>query len=295
MPETVRIDRELGLIEVVAVGHVSGEDIAGSLQKIAELGAETGLRNVLVDVTRQIGEPDLAEMFELMRRLPAQSRFALFSASGKGLMMTHRFGEMVASNRGLALELFESRSSAVAWLTQREPIDPLRLPRKVEAAPGAAQLVQQLAAHARPLWPGAELSVPHAELSAALEAALKSAFSAGRIVRGLESAERVLAGEDHGLKRVDRTTGVARGGRISRLLVLADDGSERFYREVESLLLRHAPRVLALRLPADERALGQLLFGPDQRARLLMVEHKDAVSAVLLALASCWSAVSPPR
>ncbi len=72
--------------------------------------------------------------------------------------------------------------------------------------------------------------------------------------------------------------------------MLADDGAERFYRNVESLLRRHAPRVLALRLSADERALGQLLFGPDERARLLLVEHKDAVSAVLLALASRWSA-----
>ena len=42
----------------------------------------------------------------------------------------------------------------------------------------------------------------------------------------------------------------------------------------------------ALYRRADERALGQLLFGPDQLARLLLVEHKDAVSAVLLALAS---------
>jgi hypothetical protein len=139
------------------------------------------------------------------------------------------------------------------------------------------------------LWAGAELRVAQAELAPALEAALKSAFSAGRIVRGLESAERVLAAEEHGLKHVDRKTGVERGRRISRLVLLADDGSERFYREVEALLRRHAPRVLALRLSADERALGELLFGPDQVARLLMVEHKDAVSAVLLALAAQWS------
>ncbi len=71
--------------------------------------------------------------------------------------------------------------------------------------------------------------------------------------------------------------------------MLSDDGSERFYRNVESLIQRHTPRVLALRLTTDEGTLGELLFGPDQRARLLLVEHKDAVSTVLLALAEQWA------
>jgi hypothetical protein len=76
-----------------------------------------------------------------------------------------------------------------------------------------------------------------------------------------------------------------RGVRISRLLLLADDGADRFYRRVESLLRRHGPRVLALRLDLDAAALGGLLFGPGRRARLLLIEHKDAVCRVLLALA----------
>ena len=104
--------------------------------------------------------------------------------------------------------------------------------------------------------------------------------------RGSESF-RIAGGP--GQKRVDRRTGVDRGQRVSRLLVLADDGSERFHRRVESLLRRHAPRVLALRVSADQDALGRLLFGRDQVARLLLVEHKDAVSAVLVALAAQWS------
>lgn len=164
-----------------------------------------------------------------------------------------------------------------------------RLPKRVRDDPGAARLASELSARARPLWEGAELCASEAEISPGLQAALKSAFSAGRIVRGMEGAERTLAAEQQGLEHVDRTTGVERGGRVSRLLVLADDGSERFYRSVGFLLRRHAPRVLALRLNVDESGLGQLLFGPGQVARLVLVEHKDAVSAVLLALASEWS------
>ncbi len=42
--------------------------------------------------------------------------------------------------------------------------------------------------------------------------------------------------------------------------------------------------MLALRCDVDANALGELLFGPDCIARLLMIEHKEAVGAVLLAL-----------
>ena len=165
-------------------------------------------------------------------------------------------------------------------------MEALRLPKMVENTPGASHLARELASCSQPLWSGGELRVPRADVAPALEAALKSAFSAGQIVRGLEGAERALVAEERGLRLVDQRTGVERGARVSRLLVVADDGAERFYRNVEALLHRHAPRVLGLRLSADERALGRLLFGPDEVARLLLVGHKDAVSAVLLALAA---------
>jgi hypothetical protein len=162
----------------------------------------------------------------------------------------------------------------------------VRLPKTVEADPRAAGLVQWLAAHARPLWSGASLQVAQVEPNQRLTDVLASAHAAGRIVRGFDEAERVLAAEARGLAHVDRRTDApTRGSRVSRLLLLADDGSERFYRNVESMLSRHAPRVLALRLATDERGLGALLFGPEQVARLLLVEHKASVSECLLALA----------
>ncbi|MDE0887043.1 MAG: hypothetical protein OSB70_16095 [Myxococcota bacterium] len=160
----------------------------------------------------------------------------------------------------------------------------MRLPKTVESEPQAKDLASELAARAQPLWKGGEVLAPHAALTPALEAALSGAHSAGQIVRGLKGAQNALATEQRGLQNVDSKTGVTRGQRVSRLLLLADDGAERFYREVESLVRRHEPRVLALRLSADEHRLGNLLFGPDQVARLLLVEHKNSVSAVLLAL-----------
>ena len=160
----------------------------------------------------------------------------------------------------------------------------LRLPKLVEADPRAQELLRILPAHARLLWPEGKIHVPMVAFSPALAEALQSAHRAGQLVRSLEGAESRLAAEDRGLSLVDQQTGVLRAARVSRLLVLADDGAERFYRQVEKLLRQQGPRVLALRLDVKAETLGQMLFGPGRRALLLLLDHKEAVSAVLLAL-----------
>jgi hypothetical protein len=121
-------------------------------------------------------------------------------------------------------------------------------------------------------------------LTTELAAALRKVRGTGRVVRSLENAETVLAAEERGQRMADKESGVVRGVRISRLLLLADDGADRFYRNVETQLQRYGGRVLALRLAVDAVTLGELLFGPGQRARLVLVERKEAVAAVLLAL-----------
>jgi len=160
----------------------------------------------------------------------------------------------------------------------------LRLPKLVEADPRAQELLRILPAHARLLWPEGKIHVPMVAFSPALAEVLQSAHRAGQLVRSLEGAESRLAAEDRGLSLVDQQTGVLRAARVSRLLVLADDGTERFYRQVEKLLRQQGPRVLALRLDVKAETLGQMLFGPGRRALLLLLDHKEAVSAVLLAL-----------
>jgi hypothetical protein len=125
-----------------------------------------------------------------------------------------------------------------------------------------------------------------APMDDALAKALQSAHSAGRVVRGLEGAEQTLAAEERGLRIADDKSGARRGARVSRLLLVSNDGAERFYRQVEALLRTHGRRVLAVRIAADAETLGSLLFGPGRRARLLMLEHKDAVASTLLALAN---------
>jgi len=113
--------------------------------------------------------------------------------------------------------------------------------------------------------------------------ALYEARRARRLVRGLEGAEAQLASEAVGLRARSRATapgvGEAEGeaSRLSRLLVVTEDGAPRFYRAVESLRRRHAGRLEVLVLACDEVRLGERLFGRGRRARAVLIAHKESL------------------
>lgn len=159
-----------------------------------------------------------------------------------------------------------------------------RLPRAVEVDARGGAVRDALARASRPLRRGGEIFVLEVDYSDALVAALKAANLAGRLVRGIDGVERALDAETKGQQRADRAAGTPRGGRVSRLLLVSDDGSDGLYKRVEKLLARHAPRVLVIRVRADAGAMATPLYGPGRTARLVLVAHKDAVSAVLLAV-----------
>jgi hypothetical protein len=161
----------------------------------------------------------------------------------------------------------------------------LRMPRLVEADPRGLRLLQALTAHTRLLWRRGAMKTPVVMLSAELAETLRSVSACGQAIRSLELAEQALAAEERGLRMADQQVGAPRGVRVSRLILLANDGAERFYRNVETLLGRYGPRILAVRLETDADVLGGLLFGPGHMARLVMLSHKKAVSSALLAMA----------
>lgn len=164
-----------------------------------------------------------------------------------------------------------------------------RLPRLVEADPRGENLLEQLRAHSQPLREGGAVNAPIADLDENLVAVIKAAYQSGNVVRGSEGAERALAAEARGLAMVDKKSGVVRGGRVSRLLLLANDGSDLFYKQIEKLLATHGARVMAIRLTVDAGTLGAPLFGSGKTTRVLMLEHKAAVAAALLAIADQFS------
>jgi len=106
----------------------------------------------------------------------------------------------------------------------------------------------------------------------------------GQLVLGLERAGETLEAEARGLALTARRSGVAPGTRVSRLLLVTNDGAERLYRHVERLAIAHAPRVLVGMLGADATALGCATTGREAAVKVVLVRHKRAVAALLRAL-----------
>ncbi len=156
-----------------------------------------------------------------------------------------------------------------------------RLPRTVETDPRHDAVRRRLLESTTPLSADAPIEIPSLAPTAPLREALEAAGRAGQVERGLETISASLAGEARGL----RAAGLAGAARTSRLLLLSDDGSERFYRQVASMLREHGHRVLALRLRCDAGGLGSMLFGGGTAAKAACVSRKAAVAAILLTLA----------
>ena len=159
--------------------------------------------------------------------------------------------------------------------------DGYKLPRQIDLGPDAQGIVAELQSHTLRLHERARMEVPLLDFSEALQHVLTAAHRTGRLVRGLEAAEIILKREQKGLQKVG--LGVPQE-RISRLLLMADDGSRHFYRKADRLLERHAPRVLGCMVSADGEDLGRLLFGPGKNVRLVLISHKEAVCSFLTAL-----------
>lgn len=166
-----------------------------------------------------------------------------------------------------------------------EPRSGVRLPKRVEADPRAAELAAVLDSRPRVLWSGGRVRTPVVELGDALARSLKGAHIARRITRGLEGVEEKLVGESRGLDQADQKAGAERGQRVSRLILLSNDGAERLYRRVESLLRRFPGRLLVIQLEADSTRIGAVFSTDGSTTKVLMLDHKDAVADALLALA----------
>ena len=162
---------------------------------------------------------------------------------------------------------------------------PLRLPRQIEADDRHDAIRAALIARTRRLWSGGTCEVPVLAPTAAVFQSVRDAVRVGQVCRGIDAALRLLTNAEH-----SRTTLAARGlaaqgnAAISRLLLFANDGTERFYRQIETALGRHAPRLTGCQLDCDGATFGAALYGGDASVKLVMLQHKDAVSALLRAL-----------
>lgn len=161
----------------------------------------------------------------------------------------------------------------------------LKLPRKVMENKNHDAIRSLLYSDLRKIWIGGSLLLPHVTLTEDLEKALAKTRDFWQLERGLEKITEVLRAETKGLKALQDKQGTGASLRASRLLLVSNDGTERFYRICEKLMKEHGERVLFLGLDVNSARLAEKIVRSETAVKAILVSDKNSVSLVLNALA----------
>ena len=155
----------------------------------------------------------------------------------------------------------------------------MKLPRQLENEGVESDVRAALERESIAFYSDSEISIPLLKLNPKLRQHIFYAKSAGALIFGFEAIEKYLANELQGLQNVD-----SHSDRVSRLLIVTNDGSHRFYRGLEFLQRRQGERVLICRLDVDSIAMGNILGFKDKPVKAVLVNRKKSVMNVLKCL-----------
>ncbi|NOR24161.1 MAG: hypothetical protein GQ542_07165 [Desulforhopalus sp.] len=155
----------------------------------------------------------------------------------------------------------------------------MKLPRQLEAENILADVQAVLEKESVELCSGSDVLIPVLQLNPRVRNHLFAAKAQGELIIGYEAVERALANELHGLQKVNNQS-----DRISRLVIVSNDGSPRFYRQLEFLHAKQGERVLICRLDIDSSLLGDVLQLKGKKVKAILLNRKKSVVNVLKSL-----------
>lgn len=133
---------------------------------------------------------------------------------------------------------------------------------------------------------GGELYVPSIAFSTEVKNSLQLARRSGQLQGGLENIEEIIEREEAGLKLNQKRENKNSNERISRILFMSQDGSERFYKHCEAFLTKYKKRILGCRLEASAEEIGKAFFGENAQVKAMILMNKNFVAHTLLAMMS---------
>jgi hypothetical protein len=116
LPEEITLNKELGIIEVLSHGKVTGKDCSRSLALLKELIRTSGVHKVLSDTRKQKSTPSTMDIFNFGVSLPTSIKLAVIVSESQPTLNDVAFVDNVAHNRGVNIKKFTSRSEALEWL-----------------------------------------------------------------------------------------------------------------------------------------------------------------------------------
>ncbi len=157
----------------------------------------------------------------------------------------------------------------------------LKLPKGTLKNPRCADIEALFTKSQRLLRPQGLSQASFWKLDRALTKALKSSTLQLNLLQGLEQIDSFLAKEAKGLQLVQKKSNQAEVHRLSRLLLLANDGSERFYHDVDSLLQIHKSRIWAVVIAAPSDVLGSLTTARGSPVKAMLISDRKALELFL--------------
>lgn len=162
----------------------------------------------------------------------------------------------------------------------------LRMPKDVADHPRLAALEKYFKDTQRPLREGSEVRVSVWPLDEKLRASLQGILHTGHVVQGLESIGELLDREKKGLDAARLKSGQqAPAPRLARLILLSNDGSERFLRDAAAVLSRHVDRAHGALVDVTAEELGKLFTQKGKPAKALLIDDRKALGLFLRTLA----------
>ena len=155
----------------------------------------------------------------------------------------------------------------------------MELPKQLAKEHVESDVREALERESIELCAGSEISIPILELTPELRQQIFYAKALGEVTIGYESIEKRLLHELRGLQKVDNQS-----ERVSRLLIVTNDGSPRFYRELEFLHKKQGGRVMICRLDAGSVIMGGILGLKETPVKAVLLNRKTSVVNVLRSL-----------
>ena len=161
----------------------------------------------------------------------------------------------------------------------------LKLPKNIVNHPNVIEIENLFKRNLRLLHANGRLQVPVWPFDTKSQKALSLVYGFKHLTQGLESIGAELDKELKGLKNLQKQPGQSQNQRLSRLIILSNDGSDRFYHQAETLLVKHSDRLMACIVDATADQLGEAFTKKSNPTKALLIDDRKALEAFLAALA----------
>lgn len=160
----------------------------------------------------------------------------------------------------------------------------LKLPKNIMTHPNLKSIEALFTENLKLLYPEGRRKVPLWGFDENIRNALKGVYDSKNLVQGLEAISAHLDKELKGLKALTKQPGQTQNDRLSRLMILSNDGSERFYHNADSILNRHSTRTMACIVDATAEQLGEAFTKKANPAKALLIDDRQALESFLATL-----------